>query len=192
VKSEKNDIRSALLNQRKCLDSQEVTRGSTQVCTRLLALAEVRLARRLVLYAAFANEIDLRPVCDEWQRLGREFYLPRFNPQQGGYELAAVGDLKADTVIGAYGILEPGPGQKVLPKKNCDDAEQVWLIPGVGFDEHGQRLGRGAGYYDRLLETAAGIKIGVAYEWQVKPAIPAETFDVKMNVVVTDKRVRRF
>jgi 5-formyltetrahydrofolate cyclo-ligase len=66
------------------------------------------------------------------------------------------------------------------------------LVPGVAFDVHGHRLGRGRGFYDRILAQASGIRCGVAYDFQLLEQIPTEAHDALMNFVMTPSRcVRR-
>jgi 5-formyltetrahydrofolate cyclo-ligase len=67
------------------------------------------------------------------------------------------------------------------------DAVELIMVPGVAFDRTGNRMGRGRGFYDRLLKsTPNATKIGLAYDFQMMDAIPTEPHDVKMNLVITD------
>lgn len=67
------------------------------------------------------------------------------------------------------------------------DAVQLVVVPGVAFDEHNNRMGRGRGFYDRLLKlTPRALKVGVAYTFQVLPEIPVDPFDVPMDAVIYD------
>ena len=93
-------------------------------------------------------------------------------------------------VTGPFGIPEPRPeGRKIVDLARVD----ALVIPGVAFDEHGNRLGWGAGFYDRLLEGARPDVpiIALAYEGQIVPAVPPEGHDVRMSVIVTEQRVIR-
>ena len=62
-------------------------------------------------------------------------------------------------------------------------------MPGVAYDPEGNRVGRGKGYYDRLLAGARATKIGIAYDFQVVDSIEAEPHDVRVDVVITDRRI---
>jgi len=81
---------------------------------------------------------------------------------------------------GAFGILEPGGGCVEHPPK-----ADVILVPGLAFDRRGSRLGRGRGYYDRLLEKFEGTRVGVCFEGQVVESVPAEPHDIPMNFLLT-------
>jgi 5-formyltetrahydrofolate cyclo-ligase len=83
--------------------------------------------------------------------------------------------------------MEPTDGEP-LPDRAIGT---VFIGPGVGFDERGARLGRGAGCFDRALPRFGGaVRVGLAYEFQVVPLLPEAPWDVRMDTVVTDARVR--
>lgn len=79
-----------------------------------------------------------------------------------------------------FGILEP-------VGKEFNDLEKIdlMIIPGVAFDKEKNRLGRGRGFYDRLLKTVNATKIGVCFDFQIVEQVPTEDFDVKMDVVIS-------
>lgn len=89
---------------------------------------------------------------------------------------------KTDLKKGSFGIDEP-TGEIVTDFSSID----VAIIPGVGFDKHGNRLGRGKGYYDRLLPKLQSYNIGVCFSFQVLPEIPTESFDRPMDEVWTQE-----
>lgn len=82
---------------------------------------------------------------------------------------------------GAYGISEP----EGLPFENHEIIDLI-IVPGVSFDLKGYRLGRGKGYYDRLLPSLSGKKIGVCFSFQLVEDIPTETFDIPMDQVISN------
>lgn len=85
-----------------------------------------------------------------------------------------------DLAIGAYGIAEP-TGEVFTDYKSIDLA----VIPGVAFDMAGHRLGRGKGYYDKLLPRISAFKIGICFPFQLIEEVPAESFDICMNTIIT-------
>jgi 5-formyltetrahydrofolate cyclo-ligase len=82
--------------------------------------------------------------------------------------------------------LEPKP-EAVRPVAN--DHIDVALVPGLAFDETGNRLGRGMGYFDRILQDLRGVKIALAYDFQVLSEVPTEAHDTPMDFIVTEKRL---
>ncbi len=85
---------------------------------------------------------------------------------------------------GPFSVLEPISGRQV-PVENI----QVFLVPGLGFDRQGRRLGRGKGFYDRALEKGIGLKVGVAFSCQLVEELPEAPHDVRMDIVVTENEV---
>ena len=65
----------------------------------------------------------------------------------------------------------------------------IWLVPGLAFSEDGARLGRGGGYYDRLLNGADGIKVGLLFECQLAAQIPVMDYDIRMDYLLTEARI---
>ena len=92
----------------------------------------------------------------------------------------------SDLAVGQFGILEPKPGISQLAARDPID---VALVPGLAFDETGNRLGRGMGYFDRLLPGIGGTKIALAYDFQILKGIPAEAHDACVDFIVTEIRV---
>ena len=91
--------------------------------------------------------------------------------------------------IGAYGILEPKPEHPVVDHRVMAAA----FIPLLAFDARGGRMGYGKGYYDRILSSFPGLKIGVAFEWQFSHnPLPLEAHDVRLDMVVTERSLREF
>ena len=77
-----------------------------------------------------------------------------------------------------------------LNQSNSDKHKiDLFLVPGVAFDKSGNRLGYGKGYYDQLLHNTTGLKIGICFDCQVVDAIPNETHDIKMDIIVTESRI---
>ena len=82
---------------------------------------------------------------------------------------------------GRFGVREPRGGRPAVDVKQLD----LILVPGLGFDRRGGRLGRGRGYYDRLLSCSVAKRIGVAFTEQCVPEAPVEPHDMRMNCIVS-------
>jgi 5-formyltetrahydrofolate cyclo-ligase len=176
--------RRELLAERRDMQTAQVTALSQQVITHLLTLAELRAARAVLLYAAAPDEIDLTTLLDASPPQFRVL-LPRVE----GDRLVTVAYAPGDALItGALGVREPsGPAVEL-----SDAGIEAVVVPGVAFSPTGGRLGRGRGFYDRLLPLLpAAIRIGVCAEQFVVDDLPLEEHDVRMDVVVSDAAVRR-
>ena len=97
------------------------------------------------------------------------------------FRLAQLSDLKTKKDFGVE-ILGPELAHPII-------TPNIIIVPGLGFSTDGKRLGRGKGFYDRYLEKSSAIKIGIAFEMQIKADIPTDPHDVVMNFVVTDHNV---
>lgn len=180
---------------RKDILAERLRRGSAgpgdhaAVVARLAALPGYAGAQVVAFYMAFDAEVDLDRLLRRRLDAGLPVWLPRFNRPGKCYEMVQVRSVEADVAPGAFGIPEPRAELPAVPPQEQRAATVMWLVPGVAFDPRGERLGRGRGYYDRLLDGTRGVRVGVAWDWQVVAALPHAAHDVSMDWVVTDTRV---
>ena len=127
------------------------------------------------------DEPDISHLLDEILQTGRHLFLPRFDVQSQTYHPIRIENLSSDLQAGKYGIPEP--------RGHCPKAEDLHpdltLVPGLAFDSRGWRLGRGKGFYDRMLASLGGIRCGVAFDFQYVESVPHETLDQKMDWIIT-------
>lgn len=180
---ERSRLRAALRAERARLPQHLAAGLARQACARVLELSCYAAARGVVAYAAAGNEIDPAPLVTAALSAGKLVYFPR----RVGHGLEFLRATPDELRPGSHGILEPPAGELLV----ASAPEVVFIVPGLGFDERGVRLGRGAGCFDRALPRFVGaIRIGLAYEFQVLPSLPEAPWDVRMDTVVTDTRVR--
>lgn len=158
--------------------------ASAQICERLRQQSIWHQARSVFFFAPMSEEPDIWPLLSEALRLGKAIALPRYSREGDVYLPCRVSDLDRDVRTGYYGIREPTPGCPAFDPNLLD----LTLVPGVGFGINGGRLGRGKGYYDRLLARIQGWRCGVAFDWQVVPEIPMEPHDMCLDYIVTPTR----
>jgi 5-formyltetrahydrofolate cyclo-ligase len=183
VEERKAALRRATRDARRSLTVEDRRIASATIVARLIALRELARAGTVALYAATDEEPDQSELAGALSARGVRLVWPRVVGD--GLELAPAdpGDLRP----GFRGLLEP-PGPAVDPR----DVEAL-VVPGLAFDPHGARLGRGGGHYDRLLAAVGedALAVGVAFSCQVVPAIPRGPHDLPVDVVVTDRSVHR-
>ncbi len=162
----------------------ERARASAQARARLRRQPEWQQAQTILFYAPLPDELDLFPLAVEALAAGRQVALPRFAAATGAYAAAWIGDPARDLAAGRFGVLEPQPDCPAMGLNRLD----LLLVPGVGFDVSGRRLGRGRGYYDRLLLAVSGPRCGVAMDQQILPAIPTGPGDQRVDRLLTPTR----
>lgn len=177
---EKRRLRHELRAARTALTDADAAERSKAICERVLALPLFSAAEVVVAYVPRPDEVDPRRAIAAAEAAGKAVFYPRV--VSDGLEFLTGGRLRP----GWRGLLEPEGGVALRPPG--DGA--LMLVPGVGFDERGMRLGRGGGAYDRALGTfAAATRIGLAFECQVRARLPSEAWDVRMHSVATETRL---
>lgn len=182
---EKKQLRQHLLEKRRTLSADQRERFSREACRHLLACGRLMRADVILAFYPFREELDILPFVEEAMRRGKEIWLPRTVPDKQElipHRYTGRQVLKQ----GAYGIWEPDP-----TKAEEVDASrlQAVLVPGVGFDRHGGRVGYGAGYYDRFLASLGHrpFLLGVGFAVQVVGRVPMEPHDILLDAILTEE-----
>lgn len=150
---------------------------SAEILAALEAHPAFRAASTVLLYHSLKDEVDTHEFIRKWSRKKR-ILLPVVVGDD--LELRIYTGPK-DMAIGAYGIDEP-TGELFTDYAAID----FIAVPGVAFDRSGNRLGRGKGYYDRLLpRIPSAYKAGICFPFQLVEEVPAEAFDIRMDKVIT-------
>lgn len=134
--------------------------------------------RAIAVFAALPGEVDLTEFTARHPE--RRWVWPRVEGDDLRFHHVA--NPAEQLAPGAFGVMEPPPETPLVPVGEID----AFLCPGLAFDARGGRLGRGRGYYDRLLAMARpdALKIGVCFPWQIVPDTFPETHDVLMDQVI--------
>jgi len=179
----KAQLRREIAGKRRSLDPRWMADASSRIVSQLLKLDAFMTAESIALYKAISGEVDLEDLFSACWEHGKRTSIPVFKQAHNIYELA---EISADTefIRGNYGIQEP-----VNPSELPINAIDLVVVPGVAFDMKGNRLGRGGGYYDRLLAGYGGVKAAVAFDFQLLETVPYESRDVPVNYIVTELKV---
>jgi 5-formyltetrahydrofolate cyclo-ligase len=181
---EKEALRKMVRAALKSLSVAEKSKNSPLACARLKSQPLWQSAKSIMFYAPLADELDVWPLLLEALAGGRRVFLPRFDATKNSYAACEIRDVQTDLRTGPFGIREPSPGCAEVPLKHLD----LVLVPGIAFDADGRRLGRGRGYYDRLLHAHPGPACGVAFDEQIVQRIPVEPHDIKLDYIITPTR----
>ena len=174
-------LRKELREKLKALRPAERDRRSGEIQKKLLNHPRFSSARSLLVYKALYSEVETGTFLEEAWKRGKKVCLPRVDPARKKMWAIETKDLLA-LEPGTYGILEPPFNSGRVGKP--EELELV-IVPGLGFDKDGGRLGRGAGYFDRFLaEAKRAYKIGLAFECQMVERVPCETNDILLDEVI--------
>ena len=178
---EKSELRKIIAQKKKDCSQEQIKEWSSSLLDKLEAHPAFVRAKTVLLYYSLPGEVQTHNFVERWKDK-KQIILPVvIGPTE--LELRRYTG-KQDLVKGAYGIEEPA-GETFAAFQEIDLA----IIPGVGFDSHGNRLGRGKGYYDRLLPKIKAPKIGICFKFQLVDTIPTDRFDYPMDEIVTEESV---
>jgi 5-formyltetrahydrofolate cyclo-ligase len=158
--------------------------ASRNLCAKLKQQSFFQTAATVLFFAPLPDEVDVWPLLQEAIASNKIVVLPRFDSAAKSYVACRVQNLRSEIVTGQFGVREAKAGCAEIPLTNVDLA----FVPGVAFDLRGCRLGRGRGFYDRLLTEVRGVKCGVAFDEQIVDEVPKESHDIRMNFIVTPAR----
>jgi 5-formyltetrahydrofolate cyclo-ligase len=168
----------------KSQSPEQLLIASAGLRARLLDSPCWQQSRHILMFYPLADEPDITPLLEQANAAGKIIALPRYDSSSGVYEAALLRNLTEDLVPGRFGVREPSPNCPALPLNQLD----LTLVPGIAFDANGRRLGRGKGFYDRLLPETTGMKLGLAFDWQESDALPVEPHDVELDAILTPTR----
>jgi 5-formyltetrahydrofolate cyclo-ligase len=183
----KKRLRDELLKKRENISPEEKRLKEAAIKKRLLALADFKKSKSVLFYASFRSEVDTMLCIRHALKQEKNVSLPLVDEKNKRLRLYKIKDI-SELVPGYMGIPEPG----VTEGREIDIGEvDLVIVPGAGFDTKGNRLGYGFGYYDKLLSNSKRhiTTIALAFEEQIVPSVPNEIHDIKIDKIITDKRV---
>lgn len=174
----KNQLRQIIRERKKFYDAQELRAMSDALCKKIKQHPRIQAAKVLLLYYSLPDEVDTHDLIQDLVAAGKTVLLPIV---EADFRLSLRRfDGKQFLKRNEYAILEP-VGEDYL-NYDCVD---VAIVPGMGFDRYGHRLGRGKGYYDRLLPLLCNAYLlGLCFPFQKLECIPVEEHDVLMNEII--------
>ena len=177
--NDKRQLRQEIKRLKQTISPGQRALLSSKICAAIEALPGFGQVSRILLYHALPDEVDTRHLLSKWAG-SKQLYLPIVDGDDLIVAPYAGGAMKQ----GAFHIWEP------TDTTATDPARLEWIVvPGVAFDWQMNRLGRGKGFYDRLLQQTRARKIGICYGLQLVDEIPAEPHDIKMDLIITENDI---
>ena len=184
----KSQLRSEAIEARRAIPRAQLVQASRLVEGNLASQREYRDAREVASYVSREDEVQTDGIIRRMFAEGKRVAVPLIDLPSVTltfFEIHGLGDLS----VGHFGILEPRGGAHPVPLSETD----LILVPLVAWDDRGHRIGYGRGYFDRALAgRARSLAVGLALESQRITRVPDGPSDVRLDVVVTEKRVLRF
>ncbi len=177
ISAEKEPLRTSIFRERRALSGAICRQKSREIAVRLFASRGFASARCVHCYLATPTEVQTDDIIRESLRRKKRVVVPT----TGEDGTPGLCEMTGPLQVGPLGILQPAPCHPV-PVGEVD----LWIVPGVGFGRDGGRLGRGGGFYDRLLARTDGIVIGLAFDFQVLDRVPTEPQDRFVDYVITE------
>ena len=180
---EKAACRARLSQWRAALPAERRSEYSRLIAQRLLGLAEIRSAHSLFVYVSHGAEVHTHELIRHWLAQRRVVGVPCLPDGRGDMRAVRLRRWE-DLQPGRFGILAPREAREPM------EAPDVSITPGLGFTVTGQRLGLGAGYYDRWFAAHPGTRrIALAFEGQLVESLPLHADDAPVHAIVTERRV---
>ncbi len=177
----KQAIRKEIASLKRAYSQEALQELSEKLLERLEATSHFQQAACVALYNAIPGEVQTACFLQKWYQkkrlllplvVGDDLHLLPYAGEEG---------LRP----GAFGIMEPIDQGITVAEEEID----LIIVPGVAFDRQLNRLGRGKGFYDRLLTTVQAPKVGICFDFQLIDNVPVEPFDRKMDIIITEKEL---
>lgn len=175
----KSELRATIKRLKANIDDETKINDAQMVDSIIEKSLWFQLATKILTYHSLPDEIGTHRHIERWHK-AKQLFLPRVI----GEELDVIKYSPSLTRQGSFNITEPCGDNNINPQEL-----DLIIVPGVAFDLNGNRLGRGKGFYDRLLNNTNALKIGIGYDCQLLEQIPAEPHDVKMDAVITPNNI---
>lgn len=176
---EKAEVRKSIRDLKRAVSLEEKLRRSEGIMRQVETLPAFQQARVVLLYWSMADEVQTHAFVERWHS-EKTLLLPCVDGDD--LRLRQYTGLQCMVAGEQFGIGEP-TGEEYTDLDHID----LIIVPGVAFDRQGNRMGRGRGFYDRLLKTTpTAVKVGLAFDFQMLDHIPVEAHDIRMNLVISE------
>lgn len=174
----KKDIRNRILEVRGQLTQKDWDNKSQQICRRVVTHPLFLAAEEIYCYISFHHEVDTREIIQTAWQQGKRVAAPKVDGKEMEFfYVTSPADLKA----GYCNIMEP------VTQEKADASDALVIMPGAAFDRECQRIGYGGGFYDKYLERHPRYsRLALAFDLQITDYIPADTYDIKPEVIITE------
>lgn len=187
----KAEIRKRILEVRKGLTDEEAATKSEAIVQKVVKTPEYKEADNILLYADYCREVMTRGIFEDALLHRKRIYFPKVDKMTNTMEFYQIISLR-QLERGYMDILEPREDMKMRYKFQPKE-DTLAVLPGVAFDTSGYRLGYGKGFYEKFLANRRQIStMALAFACQIIDEIPRDTYDIKMDKIVTEEIIYSF
>lgn len=181
----KKELREKIFRLRDAMPKEEIVAKSQKIAEALETYVLAESVHTVMVYIPLGNETDVIPTVKKLLAAGKQVASP-ICIGKGIMIASVIEDLEKDLEVGVFGVMAPKEQRPVAP-----EMIDAVIVPGVGFDRKGNRLGYGGGFYDRFLPKlrSDAKKIAVCYDFQLFDALTPEPWDTPVDIVITDSGI---
>jgi len=186
--NDKKILRKEILTKRKNIDIVEKEKMDRKICDKFYESKYYRDAKNIFIYISYDSEINTKEIINKALIDNKKIYVPRTEFKTRLMDAVEITSLE-NLIESEYGILEPSIYEPYIEPNELD----LIVVPGVGFDRNGGRMGYGAGFYDRYFKKISKdkmqkiVKLALAYDFQILEDVPMNEQDVPVNYIITEK-----
>ena len=174
----RNQVRHSLQE----IDSEQFKLSSLQIKENLLREPSIIQGKTIAITIANKREVDTKEIIETFWKHKKKVVVPKCNPKMRSMNFYEIENFhQLENVY--MDLQEPKPDETVLVSPENIDCI---IVPGIVFDKNGYRVGYGGGYYDRYLTGVNGMMISLAFNMQVKERVPVESFDIPVDLIITE------
>lgn len=182
----KSEIRKKIMAVKKSMTESQINELSSIIAGRLTETKQYIDNENILIYVSYNQEVKTMSMITEGIKAGKHIYVPKvLNGKMSKYmEFIRIYSLD-ELTPGYMGIMEPASNEYSVLDKG------LVVMPGIAFDTQRNRIGYGGGFYDRYLKehTKKFYKTAVCFDYQIVDNIPAEEFDIRPDMIITDRRI---
>tara|TARA_B110000196_G_scaffold208206_1_gene178490 strand:- start:16 stop:627 length:612 start_codon:yes stop_codon:yes gene_type:complete len=186
----KNEIRQDIIKKRGELGGLEKNEKSLAISKRLFGMDEFKKSKTVFCFLSTLFEVQTEKIIRESLRLGKHVLVPLLDPEEGNLQASRIPSMDIDFMIGKYGIKQPTLKSRDIVA--CSNIDFV-VVPGLAFDNIGNRIGYGAGFYDKFFKKiSSGVtRVAVSYDFQLLNLVPHSDLDEPVHFLITETQALR-
>lgn len=184
IRLRKQKLRKEILEKLKSQSKEQILKKSRVIKDKLFGLEDFKRAKCVIAYVSQSEEVDTHMLIDESIRMGKIVGVPVVERGKRELIISQISDRVRQLEIGPYGLSQPKRDE--IRPISFGEMELI-LVPGLAFDERGNRLGRGKGYYDRFLKKLpkAALTVGLCFDFQKMESVPALPHDIPVRKLIS-------